>query len=64
MSSFEKNKWAAILEHLLSKHRLEYPEDQRDDNELFNSVMEHLIEIGLAREKADKVILPEIAQDA
>lgn len=64
MSSTEKIELGTTLQQLLNEHRQEYPEDQRDDHDLFHSVMEHLMEVGLVKKKAGKFILPKITRDA
>lgn len=64
MEKDEKKILGTNLQQLLDEHRLEYPEDRRDDHDLFHSVMEHLIEVGLVKKKAGKFILPEITRDA
>lgn len=59
-----KEQWYAILTHMVEEHRLDHPNDARDDVEIITDLMEYFVKSGLIRKEDGKYIIPELTNDA
>lgn len=61
MQKNKKKKLVRILRHIIDEYREDIPEDRRGDKAIARSILNHFVQVGLAKNKAGKLILPEIA---
>jgi hypothetical protein len=54
-------KWIKMLRAMLADYRQKNPGDERSDEELLKSLMDHFVESGVVTKRADgKYVVPDI----